>query len=143
MTERALLALLIVAGLLSLIHAPFPSQMLLQHIPTVAAVAILSIAAKRRTLSTIGFACVIAFLLFHVLGARYIYSYVPYDDWAQRLFGVNITERFHFRRNHYDRVVHFAFGALAVRPVWDLLTRKFGVPRRFASSLIYKLSSGD
>ncbi|HEY0157080.1 MAG TPA: DUF2238 domain-containing protein [Thermoanaerobaculia bacterium] len=130
--ERTLLAVLVVAVLASCLGAPFPRQMYLQHLPTAVAVLLLPLVATRRQLSSAAFACVIAFLLLHVVGARYIYSYVPYDEWSARLFGVNITEHFGFRRNHFDRVVHFAFGLLAVRPVWEVLTRYFRVPPRFA-----------
>jgi putative membrane protein len=147
--ERTLFALLLVAALTSCVKAPFPEQMYLQHLPTAVAIVLLPFVARGRILSSTAFACVIAFLLLHVLGARYIYSYVPYDAWAERLLGVNISERFAFRRNHFDRVVHFAFGLLWVRPVWEILTRRFKVPPRFgfyasvefvlAFSLVYEL----
>ena len=130
--ERSLLALLLVAVLLSCIAAPFPQQMFLQHVPTAVLFVLLPLVARAKVLSSTAFACVIAFMLLHVVGARYIYSYVPYDAWAQRLVGISITEHFGFRRNHFDRVVHFAFGLLAVRPVWEILTRRFRVPVHFA-----------
>lgn len=130
--ERSLLALLLLAVLASCIRAPFPEQMLLQHLPTAVVLVLLPLLARSKTLSTAAFACIIAFMLLHVIGARYIYSYVPYDAWAQKLAGISITESFGFRRNHFDRVVHFAFGLLAVRPVWEALTRRFRVPPRFA-----------
>ena len=105
--------LLLAAALLMLascVGALYPEQMYLQHIPTVLALAALALFAKRHTLSNSAFACLTAFLLLHILGARYIYSYVPYDDWALAIFGADLTSTFGFGRNHYDRVVHFAFG---------------------------------
>jgi len=147
--ERGLLVLLLLALAASCVRAPFPQQMYLQHLPTAVAVILLPLAARRGVLSPTAFTCVILFLLLHVLGARYIYSYVPYDTWAEKLAGINITSRFGFRRNHFDRVVHFAFGLLSVRPVWEILTRRFKVPARFgfyasvefvlAFSLLYEL----
>ncbi len=44
------------------------------------------------------------------LVARWIYSFVPYDDWTNALFGVRLSEAFSWRRNHFDRLVHFAYG---------------------------------
>ncbi len=117
---------------LSWIHAPYPDQMYLQHIPTVAVLVAWPFAIRRFPLSSAALLCLGAFLFLHVLAARYIYSYVPYDLWAQRLFGFSLTERFHFRRNHFDRVVHFSFGLLWVRPVWEVCVRYLRVPRRFA-----------
>ena len=130
--ERVSLGVLVAAALASCVYAPFPSQMYLQHLPTAAAIVLLPFAAKRRLFSPTAFVCVVAFLLLHVLGARFIYSYVPYDQWSEKLLGLNLTSYFGFRRNHYDRVVHFAFGLLAIRPVWEILTSRFKVPPRFA-----------
>jgi putative membrane protein len=118
--------------LASWIDAPYPDQMLLQHIPTVAILVGWPLLARRFPLSDAAVTCLVAFLFLHVLAARYIYSYVPYDDWARRLLGFGITERFGFHRNHFDRLVHFAFGALWVRPTWEVCVRHFRVPRRFA-----------
>ncbi len=130
--QLATLAFIFVAMLVSWIHAPYPQQMYLQHIPTVLALVSWPMLARRFPLSTPAFACIASFLLLHVLAARYIYSYVPYDDWSRQLLGFSISERFGFSRNHFDRVVHFSFGLLFVRPIWELCIRHFGVPRRFA-----------
>lgn len=129
---RGLLIGLTALAALSCVRAPFPSQMYLQHIPTAVAIVALAIAARRGMLSDAALTCAVAFLALHVLGARYIYSYVPYDAWAEQLSGVTLSARFGWRRNHYDRLVHFAFGLLSVRPVWEILTRRFRVPRRYA-----------
>jgi putative membrane protein len=123
--------------------------MTLQHLPTVAAIVLLANSHRFVALSRSSFALLVAFLLLHVLGARYIYSYVPYDDWTQRLWGFRLTDRFGLSRNHYDRVVHFAFGLLGVPPVREVLARRFQVRGRIglyfavefvlATSLLYEL----
>jgi putative membrane protein len=130
--QKSLLALLVLALLASCIDPPFPRQMFLQHLPTVALLVALPFLARRIPLSDAAFACLVAFLLLHVLGARYIYSYVPYDEWSEALFGARLSTVLGFARNHYDRVVHFSFGLLWVRPVQEICVRRFGVPRRFA-----------
>jgi putative membrane protein len=106
--------------------------MYLQHIPTVVALVGLAIASRRYPLSNAAFTCLVVFLLLHILGARYIYSYVPYDRWLKTLIGTDLSSVFHFRRNHYDRLVHFAFGLLWTLPAWEVCVRYFKVPRRFA-----------
>lgn len=118
--------------LLGCIGAPYPEQMYLQHIPTVVALAALAVFGRRYPLSNASFTCLVVFLALHILGARYIYSYVPYDQWSKALIGTDLTSLFHFRRNHYDRLVHFAFGLLWVLPVWEVCVRYFKVPRRCA-----------
>jgi len=139
------LALLVLALLASFWRAPFPQQMALQHLPTVAAIALLAAASHRIPLGRSSFALLVAFLLLHVLGARYIYSYVPYDDWTQALLGFRLGDRLGFRRNHYDRLVHFAFGLLWVPPVREVLARRFGIRgwlgRYFAVELVLALSA--
>jgi putative membrane protein len=117
---------------LSWIQAPFPDQMILQHIPTVLILVSWPLLARRFPLTNEAVTCLILFLLLHVLAARYIYSYVPYDRWSQELFGFEITTRFGFHRNHFDRLVHFSFGLLWVRPVWEVCVRYLGVPRKVA-----------
>jgi putative membrane protein len=129
--QRSLLATAAVLLVLGCLGAPYPEQMYLQHIPTVVALVTLAVLSRRYPLSNAAFTCLVVFLMFHILGARYIYSYVPYDRWVKALIGTDLTSLFHFRRNHY-RLVHFAFGLLWVLPVWEVCVRYFKVPRRFA-----------
>ncbi len=86
-------------------------------------------------LSNVSFACLIAFLWLHILGARWIYSFVPYDEWSESLFGNSLSDAFGWRRNHYDRFVHFASGLLVVLPAAEGLQR-WGGMRPFAASLM-------
>jgi putative membrane protein len=130
--QLALWLSIVAATVVSCIHPPYPGEMYLQHIPTVAVLLSWPFLARRYPLTNVAVACLAAFLLLHVLGARYLYSNVPYDLWSQHLLGFEITTRFGFRRNHFDRLVHFAFGALWVRPIWEVCHRHFQVPRRFA-----------
>ena len=69
----------------------------------------------------------------HTLGGRYAYSNVPYDDWARALTGTTLSDAFGWTRNHYDRLVHFAFGALSVVPVAEIARRWGGLSRRGAA----------
>jgi putative membrane protein len=103
----------------SCIRVPYPKYFWLQHVPTVAVIAVLVVVQNRLQISRLSYTLILAFMLFHVLGARYLYSYVPYDDWSERLLGLRINDHFGFERNHYDRLVHFAFGLLLVLPLWE------------------------
>ncbi len=55
------------------------------------------------------------FLTLHLIGAHYTYAETPFGFWLQAWFG--------FSRNHYDRIVHFAFGLLIAYPMRELLQR--------------------
>lgn len=68
--------------------------------------------------------CLLAFMLLHAFAARWIYSYVPYDAWWQNLSGATVSSIFGFRRNHFDRLVHFWFGVLVYPAVSEIHRRR-------------------
>src|SRR3569832_164127 len=125
--KAILLVAFVVAWAGSCIRPPYPSELVLQHIPTVVAVVGLVFADHRWRFSLASFAQVLAFLGLHLLGARYLYSNVPYDDWTGAIFGAEISTRFGWERNHYDRLVHLAYGLLLVGPCREGLVRGAGV----------------
>jgi putative membrane protein len=109
--------------IVSLISPRYPHEQMLQHTPTVLGIIVMAVAARRRTLSHLSFACIILFMWLHIVGARHIYSDVPYDSWWETLFGSSLSEPFGWERNHYDRLVHLMFGVLCVPPVAELSKR--------------------
>jgi len=116
----------------SLIHPIYPHEQWLQHPPTVAALAALFWTAKRQWLSTAAMTCLVAFLVLHIVGARWIYSYVPYDQACAAVFGSGPNEWFSWTRNHYDRFVHLAFGLLLPMPIVEAAKRHGGLSRTWA-----------
>src|SRR3546814_5752053 len=88
----------------------YPEVALLQHIPTMLLIVAAPWLLRRWPLSTASVACIALFMALHTLGGRYAYSNVPYDDWARALAGTSLSDAFGWTRNHYDRLVHFAFG---------------------------------
>lgn len=120
-----LLSLAGVAALLvvSLIDAPFPHDQRLQHIPTVIALGLLAWIALRERLSPAAFYGLLGFLVLHIIGARWVYSNVPYDRWAEAALGFRLGDRFGWERNHYDRFVHLAFGALVMPAAAEVFVR--------------------
>lgn len=79
----------------------------------------------KHKISTKSLYAMTAFLLLHILGAKYLYSYVPYDQWSTVLFGIGINDIFGFKRNHYDRLVHFAYGVCLYPLIYDLIKHWF------------------
>jgi putative membrane protein len=118
---------------LSFLDAPFPEELVLQHVPTVVGLIGLAIALPYLKLSEASFACLIVFTLLHILGARWIYSFVPYDAWSIHWTGTSLSEHFGWERNHYDRLVHFASGLLGVPPAAEVLQRFWGMRPRGAA----------
>ena len=98
----------------------------LEHIPTAALLAFLCWYEQRkggRPLSDLSYALLSGFVLLHLVGAHYLYSNVPYDDWTEALLDVRISEVFGATRNHYDRFVHLGFGLLVLPPMAELAWR--------------------
>ena len=133
-TQKRLLGLLLALLLLAQIDQPYPEVALLQHIPTMLLIVAGPLLLRRWPLSTASVACIVAFMALHTLGGRYAYSNVPYDDWARALTGTSLSDAFGWTRNHYDRLVHFAFGALSVVPVAEI-ARRWGGLSRYGATL--------
>ncbi|WP_077148010.1 DUF2238 domain-containing protein [Sphingopyxis sp. KK2] len=131
--QKILLALLATLLLAAQVAQPYPEIALLQHIPTLAFLLASPWLLRRWPLSTASLACIVAFLALHTLGGRYAYSNVPYDDWVHTLTGTTLSDAFGWTRNHYDRLVHFAFGALSVVPVAEIARRWGGLTPRGAA----------
>ncbi|HYU30689.1 MAG TPA: DUF2238 domain-containing protein [Thermoanaerobaculia bacterium] len=129
-----LIGMLATAVALSWIRPPYSEEMYLQHSPTVVLLVALPLLQRRWPLSNAAFGCLVAFMLLHTLGARYIYSNVPYDRWLTSLLGHGLSGVFGWKRNHYDRLVHFSFGLLWARPVFEVSVRYLRIPRRVAFS---------
>ncbi len=118
--QRRLFAGFLVFFAASCIAPPYLDFMLLQHVPTIASLALLVCVVNRLTVSRLSYSLTIAFLVLHTIGARYLYSNTPYDLWASWLTGHTISEMLGLTRNHYDRVVHFSFGLLMAPPIQEL-----------------------
>ncbi len=119
----------------SMLDPRFPQDQLLQHIPTVPSMLLILFGTRRNWWSTRAVVCLMIFAWLHILGARFVYSCVPYDEWSQSLFGVSLSKTFGWRRNHYDRLVHFLFGVVMVLPVAEILSLR-GIRNR-RDNLIY------
>jgi len=106
-------------------------------------------AHRRLRFSNAACSCLFAFFVLHAVGAHYTYSLVPYDRWFETLTGSALNPRLGLARNHYDRLVHFCYGALMLRPCVELLRRvapargawRFWLPILFIAShsVLYEL----
>lgn len=144
-----LLGLLLIQLCLFCINPVYPNEIVLQHIATIIIIGFLVYITIKNNISNNGFLCLILMLAIHIIGARWSYSNTPYDKWIQSLFGFSINDYFGFKRNHYDRFVHFMYGFLMIIPIGEIYNKWIDLPKRFsnhvaflfvlASSLIYEL----
>jgi putative membrane protein len=96
---------------------------LLENMLSVAAVAALALSFRRFKFSRVSYTLIFLFLSFHVLGAHYTYSLVPYDAACQRWLGFSLDAALGFERNMYDRLVHFLYGLLLAYPIREIFLR--------------------
>lgn len=106
----------------------FPTNTWLQVAPVVLLLLLAYWALRRWPASDASAGFVTALVLLQLFASRWFYSFVPYDA---RLGG-GIDAAFGSKRNMFDRVVHFLFGALALPPIMDLGGRHWGLSRRTA-----------
>jgi putative membrane protein len=66
-------------------------------------------------LSNMSYLLITLFMSLHAVGAHYTYAEVPFGFWLKGVFS--------FSRNHFDRIVHFAFGLLMAYPARELFFR--------------------
>ena len=126
------------------------SSYLLHQFGTLLFLALMLGAYRYGYISSRSYALASIFLFIHIIGARYLYSYVPYDAWTQQLFGISLNELFGWQRNMYDRLVHFSYGLLlffamleSSKPIFNVQSTKLLVAIalmvNMSSSLLYEL----
>lgn len=111
-----LLALTVVALLVSFIH---PADMLtwwMETLPVFIAIPLLLYTARSFPLTPLLYRLIFLHALILILGAHYTYAEVPLGYWMQDWFG--------FGRNHYDRIGHFMQGFGPAILAREILLRK-------------------
>ena len=125
--KAGLLLFFFVIVIVSCINPIYPREMFMQHSATIVVALFLLYSAIKNTLSNKSFALIVLFMIFHSIGARYIYSYTPYDQWILSITGFSIDTYFGFERNHYDRFIHFLFGFLILIPLQEIFQRNISI----------------
>lgn len=97
------------------IHPVDRGDWFLENLLVFITAAVLGLTYRRFQLLNLSYALILVFLAVHAVGAHYTYAKVPAGFWLQ--------EWLHLKRNHYDRVIHFAFGFLLLYPMRELLMR--------------------
>jgi len=129
---------------------PYELHAVIHVVPTWIAIVMLLASTRYFSPTNTSFAFVVMFLTLHVIGTRYVYSFVPYEQWTSQLLGGDVSTAPYASRNHYDRFVHFSFGLLIapvarevqlrlwqVKPAWSYFT---AVEFVLASSMVFELA---
>ncbi len=79
---------------------------------------------EKYPLSKLSYTLIFIFLMLHEIGSHYTYALVPYNDWTQKLFGQSLNSMLGLERNHFDRLIHFAYGLLLAYPIREIIILK-------------------
>lgn len=124
----SLLGVLLAILWTALAFEPFDrADWLLENVLLVAAIALLAFTYRIFPLSRISYTLIFVFLCLHTVGAHYTYAEVPYNDWFRSLTGTTFNDWVGWKRNNFDRVVHFSYGLLLAYPVREVFLRVAGV----------------
>lgn len=126
------------------------SSYLLHQAGTLLFLMLMLAAYSYRYISSRAYLFAAIFLIIHIIGARYLYSFVPYDDWTEQLFSIRLGEIFDWQRNMYDRLVHFSYGLLLFQALFESAKTIFKIQSikalivialmmNMSSSLLYEL----
>ena len=132
-----LLAIFFVLLFISCINPVYPAEMFLQHSITLVMCAFLIIVIIKNSLSDRSFTLIVLFLLLHVVGARWIYSYVPYNEWFRFITNESSRILSNAGRNHYDRFVHLMFGLMIFQPIREAYEKWAGCPVRLSGIIAF------
>lgn len=100
---------------------------LLENLLVLTLIPLLLLTHRRFEFSLTSYCLIGLFLVLHAFGAHYTYADVPLGFWLRDLGG--------WSRNPFDRIAHFAYGALLVYPIRELLVRQTGVGGWWAYAL--------
>ena len=82
---------------------------------------------RQLLFSRVSYTLIFVFMCLHQIGAHHSYSEVPYDVWFEKLTGRTFNSLMGWERNHFDRVVHFAYGLLLAYPIREVFLRVVNV----------------
>jgi putative membrane protein len=96
---------------------------MMENMLVIPAAAFLFLFHRQLLFSRVSYTLIFVFMSLHQVGAHFSYAEVPYDAWFESLTGRSFNSVFGWQRNHFDRVVHFAYGLLLAYPIREVFLR--------------------
>ena len=124
-TKICIVLIILILTIVSCINPIYLKNQYLQHLGTLVLSFILLWDIKKMKLSLLAYLFVAVFIIVHIIGARWIYSFVPYNEFFDTYLGFDLSQIFDNERNHYDRFVHLSFGALFIPYLFEKFKTRF------------------
>jgi len=96
------------------IDPKYPQAWLLENVLVFLVFPLIVWMDKKQNYSVLSITLLLIFASLHSLGSHYTYSEMEHFN--------AITEFFGFERNHFDRLVHFSFGLLTFRIMFEMIS---------------------
>jgi len=113
-SHKIIYAIYIVVWIIMAIDPKYPADWLLENILVFLFFPFIVIMDIRHRYSATAIFLLLIFASLHSLGSHYTYAEMEHFDVISKFFG--------FERNHFDRVVHFLFGLLVFRILFEMIT---------------------
>ena len=117
---KILLATFIIIWGITLAGTPDLNNWLLENVLVFLFIILLYFIQRKYQLSDLSFLLIFLFMSLHVYGSMFTYAENPFGYW--------LKDQFDWKRNHYDRIVHFSFGFLLAYPMREVFIKWLKFP---------------
>ena len=113
-SHKLVYALYLVVWIVMAINPKYPQDWLLENVLIFIFFPFLFFMDKKHHYTLLSIIFLLIFASLHSLGSHYTYAEMEHFDVITQFFG--------FERNHFDRLVHFLFGLLTFRVLFEMIT---------------------
>jgi putative membrane protein len=113
-SHKLVYALYVVIWIIMAINPKYPQDWLLENVLIFIFFPFLIFMDKKHHYTLLSIIFLLIFASLHSLGSHYTYAEMEHFDVITQFFG--------FERNHFDRLVHFLFGLLTFRVLFEMIS---------------------
>ncbi|MBD3790056.1 MAG: DUF2238 domain-containing protein [Campylobacterales bacterium] len=135
-SHQIIYGIYIIVWIIMAIHPKYPQDWLLENMLVFIFFPFILWMDYRHHFSLVALSMLLVFSSLHSLGSHFTYAEMEYFD--------VITQWMGFERNHFDRLVHFLFGLLVFRTLFELVAIKiktFKAAMFFSFTVILSIST--
>ena len=135
-SHKIIYALYIVVWIIMAINPKYPADWLIENVLVFIFFPFIIWMDRKHQFTLLTMIFLLVFTSLHSLGSHYTYAEMEHFN--------TITQFFGFERNHFDRLVHFLFGLLMFRVLFEMIIMTFNSAKAalfFTVTLVLSISS--
>ena len=113
-SHKLVYAVYSIVWIIMAIDPKYPNDWLLENVLVFLVFPFIILMDKKHHYSLLSIILLLVFASLHSLGSHYTYAEMEHFDVITQFFG--------FERNHFDRLIHFLFGLLLFRILFEMIT---------------------